>query len=486
MLSIQAPTLGPILGYTTHEQARIWLRGDRRSTERRYFGVVQLQHPTTGLGSQQYQKLEPHFDMTGVVAFTGLEPNTTYHYRAGWVETDADVELNQLPTDPAELDWGQAEEIPFRTGSNNAVQERTLVVGSCRYLLKMRLLGLDVDVFDERGDKVFRSILAQKDDVDALVMMGDQIYADDLNFFRPDTTMGQFLGRYQEAFGQPYLRRLMQQVPTYMILDDHEIEDNWPQKATQRDRILLYSKAIHAYQIYQVSHSPVFALDAQGYITGTPDRFWYTFRDGCVDCFVMDVRTERVWHEDSTKRSLITRVQMEALQQWLVKGSDADRVKLIVTSVPVFPDLQASDEQTDKWGGFLRERTQLLDFIKQNAVRKVVFMSGDVHCSFTAELTCKQDPTFKVVSVISSSFFWPYPHMRATNFQLDGALRVPKDHPNEYHVGSASTVFSEDNFGRLTCRPDRISVTYFDRKGKQLSPRPATHSFSTRAEELGT
>ncbi|WP_188816301.1 alkaline phosphatase D family protein, partial [Hymenobacter cavernae] len=443
MLSIQAPTLGPILGYTTPEQVRIWVRGERLSAEKRYFAVAQLQHPVTGWGTQQYQKLEPHFDMTGVLAFTGLEANTIYHYRTGWVEADADAELNQLPTDPAALDWGAVAEMTFRTGVPDAGQERTLVVGSCRYLLKLRLLGHDLDVFDERGDKVFRSILAQKEGVDALLMMGDQIYADDLSFFQPDKTMAQFLGRYQEAFGQPYLRQLMQQVPTYMILDDHEIEDNWPQKATQRDRILLYSKAIHAYQIYQVSHSPVFALDAQGYITGTPDRFWYSFRDGCVDCFVMDVRTERVWHEDPSKRSLITRVQMEALQQWLVQDAAAGRIKLIVTSVPVFPDLQASEEQSDKWGGFLRERTQLLDFIKQQAVRKVVFVSGDVHCSFTAELTCKQDPTFKVVSVISSSFFWPYPHMRATNFQLDGALRVPKDHPNEYQVGGASAVFSE-------------------------------------------
>ncbi|WP_229755424.1 hypothetical protein, partial [Hymenobacter cavernae] len=77
-------------------------------------------------------------------------------------------------------------------------------------------------------------------------------------------------------------------------------------------------------------------------------------------------------------------------------------------------------------------------------------------------------------------------HMRATNFQLDGALRVPKDHPNEYQVGGASAVFSEDNFGRLTCRPDGISVSYFDRKGKPLSRLPATHSFAPTAGQPGS
>src|SRR5205814_8707730 len=125
----------------------------------------------------------------------------------------------------------------FRTGSADDQRSRSYIVGSCRYLL--RIFG--GSFFDSRGDKTFYSILDQMDSqtnpqpVDALIMVGDQIYADDLNFLAPDTSIDQYLERYRDAFTQPYLRELMSRVPTYMVLDDHEIEDNWPSKATQKD-----------------------------------------------------------------------------------------------------------------------------------------------------------------------------------------------------------------------------------------------------------
>jgi alkaline phosphatase D len=72
----------------------------------------------------------------------------------------------------------------------------------------------------------------------------------------------------------------MGRVPTYMVLDDHEIEYNWPSKATQKDLVMLYPHAIHSYQIYQCSHSPLFGLDENNRLNGTPDYFWYSFQDG--------------------------------------------------------------------------------------------------------------------------------------------------------------------------------------------------------------
>ena len=63
-------------------------------------------------------------------------------------------------------------------------------------------------------------------------MLGDQIYADlwgrHHGILRADT-FEEFQERYRSAFETPNLRKLMQSLPTYMILDDHEIEDNWHQ-----------------------------------------------------------------------------------------------------------------------------------------------------------------------------------------------------------------------------------------------------------------
>ena len=67
------------------------------------------------------------------------------------------------------------------------------------------------------------------------MMVGDQIYADDLRSVAPDKTLTQFYERYRSAFSQEHIRELMGRVPTYMTLDDHEIEDNWPERASERD-----------------------------------------------------------------------------------------------------------------------------------------------------------------------------------------------------------------------------------------------------------
>lgn len=255
----------------------------------------------------------------------------------------------------------------------------------------------------------------------------------------------------------------MSQVPTYMILDDHEIEDNWPEKASNEDWLTLYPAAIHAYQVYQCSHSPLFEVGPDGRIDGTLEKFWYSFQDGCCDWFVMDSRTERVWSDDPKKRRMVTRQQLDALLSWLGDGSG--QVKMVVTSVPFIPDLKSENE--DKWGGYLSERAEILDYILTKKVKKVVFVSGDVHCSFSVELASPQDPNFKVISIVSSSFFWPYPHMDDGDFKLNGKLTVPKG-GSKYQVVGASPVYGTDNFARLNIAYDSIEISFFERKGKPL------------------
>lgn len=293
-------------------------------------------------------------------------------------------------------------------------------------------------------------------------MIGDQIYADDLNIISPDKNIQSFLTRYQDAFSQEHVSRLMSQVPTYMILDDHEIEDNWPAEATTKDMTTKYPNAIHAYQIYQASHSPVFSLDKNGWITGTPSHFWYTFSDGCAEWFVMDVRTERIPNYDQSKHQMIKQTQMNALINWL--SANPEKVKMIITSVPFFPDLNS--DSSDKWCAYLPERTLVLDHILKNKIRKVCFVSGDVHCSFTTQLTSEFDVNFRVFSIISSSFFWPYPHMEKNDFILDGTISGIGE--NKYKISNTTSIYSDDNFARLDITPETVTVSFYNRKGTPL------------------
>lgn len=456
------PTVGPIVGYTTENEARIWFRGDLESdgdTYRRCFGVVQWNQKGKPGSEKKIKltKLSPNFDMTGVFPLTELKANTEYEYKAAWFSGDMELEAAESIS---QFDWDRVDTWTFKTSTAQKTSTRSYIVGSCRYLL--RVFGFSI--FDDRGDKAFRSILAQHqtNPIHGILMVGDQIYADDLNFLAPDKSLENFFKRYRVAFTQEHIQRLMAQIPTYMILDDHEIEDNWPAKADSKDMTTLYPSAIHAYQVYQCSHSPVFSLDSEGWISGTPKHLWYNFSDGCADWFVMDVRTERIWSEDASKRQMIKKHQMDALLNWLSDGSG--RAKMIVTSVPFIPDLESDSD--DKWGAFLPERTKILNYIFEQKIRKVSFVSGDVHCSFTAQLTCPDDPEFKVFTIISSSFFWPYPHMEEGDFVLKGKLA--SNESRNYVIGSASKLYSDDNFARLDIDKDGITVTYFERKGEKL------------------
>src|SRR3546814_18501449 len=121
-------------------------------------------------------------------------------------------------------------------------------------------------------------------------MAGDQIYADMLNRHVPlglADTFEEFQERYHTAFGSRNMRRLLSRVPTYMILDDHEIEDNWTQdrlgKAVSRK---VFHLALGAYMSYPWSHRP------RTYQT----RPYYEFESNALPFFVPPTPTQRFIH----------------------------------------------------------------------------------------------------------------------------------------------------------------------------------------------
>ena len=450
-------TVGPIVGETTQNRVRIWGRGEAHVIDdqpRRCFGAIR--HRKQGAQSwsrTQIIKMNPNFDLTGLAILDRLVPETRYEYQMGFFFSEGemgDVEFRNS-------DWTNISGGHFLTASGNDRKPRTLVIGSCRYLLKT-FLG---DFFDNRGDKTFRSILKQiknGTEIHQLIMMGDQIYADDLNVFNPDKTIAQFYQRYRDAFSQKYIRRLMSQIPTYMTLDDHEIEDNWPSMADEQDWKTLFPNAIHAYQTYQLSHSPTIPVRGRR-LVGTLNRLWYKYSDGCCDIFVTDSRTERYFNPDG-ESGILGPDQIRSLKRWLKDGSG--RVKIVVTSVPFVPD-SASDESQDKWAGFQRQRIELLEHIERNQIRKVVFFSGDVHASLSIELISPSK--VKIVSVVSSAFFWPYPHPSSSHFRTTGT--IDGGSAGQFRLANSSRVVDDDNFTKININPNQMEVEVFERKGKR-------------------
>lgn len=461
-------TVGPIVGYTTNKSVRLWGRGDLHYVDpknkskgvKRCYGIVQVLDSTNNVIASKSFPMYPHFDFTGVVDFDELRANTKYNYKMGYLVDTLEGDLPQ--PNPNDFNGLPTYQFTAAVDNDNSQEANNIsfVFGSCRYLL--RLFG--GSFFDGRGDKTFRSILGQINNerkrTDFLLMLGDQIYADDLNFIFPDNSASEFHKRYTDAFSQEHIRKLMSQLPTYMMMDDHEIEDNWSMDDYLRKQ-KLYNIAMSAYHSYQLVHSPAFTPATSTNISATPTKRYYSFNVGSTKLFIMDTRTERF--KNANPPQIVSREQMKALKAWLLE--DRRALKFIGTSVPFFPDHKT--ESKDKWSGFEAQRNEILEFIRANGIRKVVFLSGDVHLSAWATLTCSSDPSFRVHSIISSAFYWPYPAESKFAFKSDGILTTVGQ--NQYSVVNSGGYRNEDNFTRVTSEDNqRLLVEIYDRKGAKL------------------
>ena len=397
--------------------------------------------------------------MCEVFTLNDLAADTDHEYQAGWfspmnpVHTVETVE--ELP-----LQWPRQIH-RFRTRSSQPTLPRAYVVGSCRYLR----ITAGVASAPHLGDRIFASIsnLVEHANppISAMIMTGDQIYVDDLNIVAPDRELKEILHKYRVAFTQPNIAKLMSSLPTYMILDDHEIEDNWPAKRNKSDD-LLYTNAIKAYELYQASHSPAQQLSGIGQINKKLDKYWYQFTEGDIEWFITDSRTRRNLSE--VDRRVLDVEQEQALCQWLIHSPA--RVKFVVTSVMFYPDRKRLGD--DAWQAFPEQRLRLLETIRTHRIKNVFFVSGDVHGSLTSRLTHSEDPDFEVHTIVSSPLCNSklLPYAKASTFIPDQPLA--RTAAGDYRHELTSNVISQDNFAHLIVDADRIDVRYHDRDGHFL------------------
>jgi alkaline phosphatase D len=258
-----------------------------------------------------------------------------------------------------------------------------------------------------------------------------------------------------------------------MAMDDHEIADNWSmdrlndpklseeQRAANKGRFL---SAVEAYRCYQAVHSPALKRSNEPGLTNAMTELWYSFQSGPAHVFVMDIRTER--YLKVAPPQLVSNRQMQALKDWMKANKGA--LKLVVTAVPLFPDVKlagwAMSERNDKWAGAMQQRQKLLDFMRDEGVRRTVFLSGDVHVSMWAELKSTSRPDFRTYSIISSAFHAPAFTPPEFIFENQGILDGQADYVVTRHGGYTSL----SNFTRLTWKEPNLRVAVFERKGKLL------------------
>ena len=319
---------GPLIGAVTDTSIKVWARSDRPASLSVEWKPAATPWPGTIAGPAA---LEDTADFTGVVDLGGLDPAGGYDYRLlldGVVQPQSEASFSTLATP------GPGRITRFAVGAD-------LEFGQDPYTL-------------------VPAIAARQPDFTLLI--GDQIYADEPS--RADWSVPGYARRYRENWGEALLAPFLTRVPTFMIWDDHDIEDNWNDGTA-----LPYPYARGAFDLYQASHNPAPRLAGEAS---------FAFQAGDAAFYLLDVRTHRSHQNDpdTASKTMLGAPYKADLKAWLL--TTPARFKFLVS-----PVMWSNHGTTgnDSWFGYQTERQEILDFIRANHICGVVLLSGDQHWS---------------------------------------------------------------------------------------------------------
>ncbi|MGH3935698.1 MAG: alkaline phosphatase D family protein [Pseudonocardiaceae bacterium] len=378
--------LGPMLRHVGRTTAAVWVQTDRPAE-------VEI----LGCGASTFTVCGQHY---ALVEVTGLEPGSSTTYQ---------VHLNGKLAWPAPgSPWPDSR---IRTRGGGAPVR--VIFGSCRQVkpadprsagAKGAIGAIGIDALDVEASRM--ADMAPGEWPDALLLLGDQVYADDPppktrrwlgrrqnTTSAPEDEVADFIGYtrlYLDSWSSPEIRWLMSTVPTAMIFDDHDVRDDWNTSSAWRDWVtaqpwwpMRIRGALGSYWIYQhignlspkERHSdptwravqdtdgdawPVLR-EMAGAADADPSAIRWSFRwdvDG-VRLVVMDTRCGRILTEG--QRTMLDDAEFSWVEE--VVGEDAHQAEhvLIGSSLPwllapAIHDVQSANEAACAGGSALGER----------------------------------------------------------------------------------------------------------------------------------
>ena len=251
--------LGPLLRHVDKVSATIWVEADAacRVTVTRSGGSASSplgQADTFHIGGHHY----------ALVLVEGLEPGSRTPY-----EVLLDDSMVWPPADSTRP--------PSRIRTPGGPGAFSVVFGSCRYATPLVITSEDHQEFPPDALDTYSSTIAGLPEAkwpDALVLLGDQVYADetaeetkkylasrrDLDQPPHDqlANFEEFTYIYHQSWTDPDIRWLLSTVPSSMIFDDHDVIDDWNTSSAWRATITAtdwwadrVAGALGSYWVYQ-------------------------------------------------------------------------------------------------------------------------------------------------------------------------------------------------------------------------------------------
>ncbi|UCH87460.1 MAG: alkaline phosphatase D family protein, partial [Dehalococcoidia bacterium] len=228
----------------------------------------------------------------------------------------------------------------------------------------------------------------RQDAPDFFIYLGDTVIADpEVEGMSHATTLPQYRQLYKNNREDEHLLELLAATSTYAIWDDHEVVNDFAGETVDPDMMAAGLQAFFEYMpIRRIPTDPnrlyrsfrwgkdveLFILDERQYRTA--EAFCYD-EEGETEQFptrIGDVACEEALRDPS--RTMLGTEQKEWFKQALL-DSDA-KFKFIINEVPMSEFLLLP---YDRWEGYPAEREELLNFITDNGIENVIFLTTDLH-----------------------------------------------------------------------------------------------------------
>jgi len=370
---------GVASGDVTSESAVLWAQTDKDSL----LNVQVSKHPNfIKLDFKDSVHATSDSDFTAKSLAEGLKPNTLYYYRFTVGSTIS--EIGTFKTSPLE---DKKASVHFTWSG-------------------------DTDVSKINGNRYFGDWLSlnavRSENPDFFIYLGDTIYSDKrATGLIPDAlTLGEFRQIYKDSRDVPALHDLLKSTSVYPVWDDHEVRNDWAGQTVDPAFFQIGKTSFNEYMPIGQLHSTS-DPDCAG-----PTQFKVKHWGKDVDLIILDTRTCRSANVQSqcqvgnqadlvptlpTSIRALLPIPPQPPAGCLAAINDPDRTMLGAEQKSLFKDAllnskakfkfvvtSVSIQQTfvlpyDSWEGYAAERSEILNFIRDNEIKNVIFLTADLH-----------------------------------------------------------------------------------------------------------
>jgi alkaline phosphatase D len=245
-----------------------------------------------------------------------------------------------------------------------------------------------------------------EEDLDLVVQLGDYIYEGAPNPARPRVhegageplTLVEYRNRHAQYKGEPELQAAHAAFPWAVVLDDHEIDNNWadevPQDPHLQSHEAFLARRAAAFQAYY-EHMPLRRSSLPSGIDAQLHRR-LTFGD-LVDLHLLDTRQYRSDQSQALRLDPARTILGDQQEQWLNANLAGDTARWNVLAQQVFfsqRDFTAGPGRSfgdDAWDGYVADRDALRDHLVAVGASNPVILTGDVHASYVCDVKADFD-----------------------------------------------------------------------------------------------